>query len=116
MTNTPGTPSKAENASSATRDGVRVRDVVAGVDDEVGPQVGQGGHPRGLAALSGHQVQVADVDHPQRPVAGREHRHRDPAQRIRVALHEGRVGEPGGPYRTDDGRSASDGMHTSILA
>ena len=79
---------------------VDVRPVVAGVDHEVRLEVGQAAHPGDLVVLARGQVQVGQVQHAQRPLAGRQHRHGEPAQRERVRLGQ-RPGEsgPGGQRR-----------------
>ena len=75
-------------------DGVPVGQVVAGVDHQVGLEVGQRGQPAPLDALGRGQVQVADVQHLQRPVARRQHGHLDPAAYDEVAdLDPRRVGQ-----------------------
>ena len=65
-----------------------VRQVVAGVHDEVGFEVVEFAQPVLFQPLSGHHVQVADVQHPQRRRPGREYRHGDLTQDERIAFDQ----------------------------
>ena len=75
----PGQVEQPAEALDQRADRVLVREVVAGVDHEVGLEVGERGQPAPLHPLVRRQVQVADVQHLERPVPGRQHRHLDPA-------------------------------------
>ena len=65
-----------------------VRQVVAGVDDQVGLPAGQLAQPGLFAALVGQHVEVADMQHPQRCGARRQDGHGQLAQDERVALDD----------------------------
>ena len=93
----PGTSSRAPSASRTTGTESRWAEVVAGVDHQVGAQRGQPAHPVLLARLAGGQVQVGEVQHPQRPVPGRQQRHRHPAQGEGACLGDGVRREPSRP-------------------
>ena len=90
------------------RHGLRVGQVVTGVDDEVGLQPGELAHPRLLAALAGRHVEVAEVQHAQRRGARRQHRHRRLPHHERVAFDQRGVGDPGG-QRTGGQRAGQGG-------
>ena len=77
------------------RDGAGVREVVAGVDDEVGLERGELRHPPLLRALTGGHVQVREVQHTQRTGAGTEDRQGRLAERPPPPLDPGRVADRG---------------------
>ena len=68
------------------RYGIGVGQVVAGVDHQVGLESGQPRHPGDPLVVARGEVQVGDLQHPDRPRAVGQHRHLDPAQHVRVDL------------------------------
>ena len=79
-----------QGAQRAQHEGHRTRvgEVVPGVDDEVGLELGQAGDEALLGALPGPQVQIGDVQHAQRAGAGRQDGQRGVAQREPVPLDD----------------------------
>jgi len=73
-------------------DGVRVGDGVAGVDDQVRLKAGERADPGVLAVLGSGDVQVGDVQQPDRARAGRQDRDVEATQRVRIALDQRAVG------------------------
>ena len=88
-----------------------MRQVVAGVDHQVGLEVGQRADPGQLAVLAGSDVQVADVQDPERPVARWEHRRLGGAQGEPADLDARRVGEAGGTCGSGQGGQAECTSH-----
>jgi hypothetical protein len=80
-----------------------VRQVVAGVDHQVGLPAGQVAQPGLFAALTGPHVQVGQMQHPQRRRSRGQHRHGRFAQDECVALDEGRIADPGHERAGGDG-------------
>ena len=64
-------------------------EVVAGVDDQIGVEARQVADPVLLASLAGREVEVAEVQHPQRCAARREQRHGRLAQHEPAGLRHG---------------------------
>ena len=98
------------------RHGLEVGQVVAGVDHEVGLETGERPYPVALALLVGREVQVGDVQHPQRPRTGREHRHGDPAQPVGTHLIAACVDEAGCGGRECGDGDGDGALHGSMLA
>src|ERR671913_147158 len=97
-----------------------VREVVSGVDDEVGLQGRKGPHPVDLPGLPRREVQVGDLEDAHRRGAGWEGRHGIPTEHEPGPLHEGGVRRPddSGTHETADGakRGAGGLVHLAILA
>ncbi len=97
------------------RHGVAVGQVVAGVDDEVWLEVGQPAHPVLLAGLARREMQVAEVQHPQRAGAGRQQRHLDPPHGVETRLVQRVAGERHAGHRPaarQAGDNAGDPLET----
>src|SRR5690606_32488239 len=93
-------------------DGVDVGEVVPGVDHQVGFQGGEPPDPVLLLPLAGGEVQVGDVQHPDRYGVRRQHRHLDPAQPEGAHLVAGGVDQAAGADGTDsEHRSGRDLDH-----
>ena len=86
-----------------------VRQVVAGVDDQVGLPAGQLAQPGLFAALVGQHVEVADVQHSQRWGARRQDGHGQLAQHERVALDDRGITDPGDSRAERNGTGAYQG-------
>ena len=71
------------------RHGPAVGEVVTGVDDQVGLERGEPAQPLLLGPLVGGHVDVAEVEHLQRCVPGREQRHRHVPQGVLPRLPGG---------------------------
>jgi hypothetical protein len=86
-----------EGAESVEELGDRlgVGEVVAGVDDEVGAQAGEGLQPAALLVLAADHVDVGDLEYAQRPHAGGEYGDLDPPQAEGPRFDSGGVGHAG---------------------
>ncbi len=69
--------------------------VVAGVHHQIRPQAGQRADPVDLLLLTGQQVQIGDVQHPDRIGTDRQHRYAELPQRVRPGLDQGAVTDAG---------------------
>ena len=92
-------------------DGAGVGEVVAGVDDEVGLQLRQRGHPALLAALAGRDVQVGHVQHPSGRAPSASTGSVAFAQRPVTALDARRVGDARHPRGDRAEREPSPSVH-----
>ena len=72
---------------------------VAGGDDEVGLQLGQGADEALLVPLPGRHVQVGEVQHRERCGSDRQHRDGHAAEGVRVPLDHGAPEAGAGPER-----------------
>ena len=86
---------------------VAVREVVAGVDHEVGPETRELAHPALLHALTGGEVQVAEVQHAQGRVSRRQDRHGHLPQHEGPRLRHG-VRREGSARRGSEAEGAAD--------
>ncbi len=97
-------------------DPLRVGEVVAGVDHQVGPQAGEALQPALLPALAAHHVDVGDLQYPDGSGASGEDRDLDPAEAEGTDLVPNGVGEAGGAGGGDSEGNGVQRSHRSMLS